>query len=138
MRNILRKEMKLSASPLSYLFILFGLMFFLPGYPASALSPAPRCLRRRKGRSGISRPEQGRIFHGVSRSLSSLLFIRFQGRAEDIAPVQFVVGILVNLLVCGYYAFVFFSLASEGCFHYTALKNHAKKIYVQIPDREEE
>lgn len=33
MRNILRKEMKLSASILSYLFILFGLMFFLPGYP---------------------------------------------------------------------------------------------------------
>jgi len=33
MRNILRKEMKLSASVLSYLFILFGLMFFLPGYP---------------------------------------------------------------------------------------------------------
>ena len=33
MRNILRKEMKLSASPLAYFFILFGLMFFLPGYP---------------------------------------------------------------------------------------------------------
>lgn len=33
MRNIMRKEMKLSASILSYLFILFGLMFFLPGYP---------------------------------------------------------------------------------------------------------
>ena len=33
MRNILRKERKLSASPLSYLFIVFGLMFFLPGYP---------------------------------------------------------------------------------------------------------
>ena len=33
MRNIMRKEMKLSASPLSYLFILFGLMFLLPGYP---------------------------------------------------------------------------------------------------------
>ena len=33
MRNILRKEMKLSASVLSYLFILFGLMFLLPGYP---------------------------------------------------------------------------------------------------------
>ena len=33
MRNIMRKEMKLSASPLSYFFILFGLMFFLPGYP---------------------------------------------------------------------------------------------------------
>ena len=33
MRNILRKEMKLSASILSYLFILFGFMFFLPGYP---------------------------------------------------------------------------------------------------------
>ena len=33
MRNIMRKEMKLSASPLSYLFILFGFMFFLPGYP---------------------------------------------------------------------------------------------------------
>ena len=33
MRNILWKEMKLSASVLSYLFILFGLMFFLPGYP---------------------------------------------------------------------------------------------------------
>ncbi|MBQ7152466.1 MAG: ABC-2 transporter permease [Clostridia bacterium] len=33
MRNILRKEMKLSASLLSYLFILFGFMFFLPGYP---------------------------------------------------------------------------------------------------------
>ncbi len=33
MRDILFKEMKLSASPLTYLFILFGLMFFLPGYP---------------------------------------------------------------------------------------------------------
>ena len=33
MRNIMRKEMKLSASPLSYLFILFGLMFLVPGYP---------------------------------------------------------------------------------------------------------
>lgn len=33
MRNILQKEMRLSASVLSYLFILFGLMFFLPGYP---------------------------------------------------------------------------------------------------------
>ena len=33
MGNILAKEMKLSASIISYLFILFGLMFFLPGYP---------------------------------------------------------------------------------------------------------
>ncbi len=33
MRDLLRKELKLSASPLSYLFITFGLMFFLPGYP---------------------------------------------------------------------------------------------------------
>ncbi len=33
MRNILLKELKLSASVLSYLFTLFGLMFFLPGYP---------------------------------------------------------------------------------------------------------
>lgn len=33
MRDILRKEAKLSASPLAYLFTLFGLMFFLPGYP---------------------------------------------------------------------------------------------------------
>ncbi len=33
MRNIMRKEMKLSASPLCYLFIPFGFMFFLPGYP---------------------------------------------------------------------------------------------------------
>lgn len=33
MRNIMIKEMKLSASILSYVFILFGLMFFLPGYP---------------------------------------------------------------------------------------------------------
>lgn len=33
MRNILMKETRLSASILSYLFILFGLMFFLPGYP---------------------------------------------------------------------------------------------------------
>ncbi len=33
MRNILRKERKLSASVLSYLFIPFGLMFLLPGYP---------------------------------------------------------------------------------------------------------
>lgn len=33
MTNILRKELKLSASILSYLFIAFGLMFFLPGYP---------------------------------------------------------------------------------------------------------
>ena len=33
MRNILRKEMRLSASVLSYLFIVFGFMFLLPGYP---------------------------------------------------------------------------------------------------------
>ena len=33
MREILIKELKLSASPLAYFFILFGLMFFLPGYP---------------------------------------------------------------------------------------------------------
>jgi len=33
MCNLLLKEMRLSASILSYLFILFGLMFLLPGYP---------------------------------------------------------------------------------------------------------
>ena len=33
MRNIMLKELKLSASPLAFLFIAFGLMFFLPGYP---------------------------------------------------------------------------------------------------------
>lgn len=33
MRNVLLKEVKLSASILSYLFVLFGLMFMLPGYP---------------------------------------------------------------------------------------------------------
>ena len=33
MRNIMRKELKLSASLITFLFILFGLMFFLPGYP---------------------------------------------------------------------------------------------------------
>ena len=33
MRNVLYKELKLSASPLSYLFIPFGLMFLIPGYP---------------------------------------------------------------------------------------------------------
>ena len=33
MRDILRKEMRLTASVLSYCFIAFGLMFFLPGYP---------------------------------------------------------------------------------------------------------
>ena len=33
MRNILLKEIKLSASPLAFLFIAFSLMFFIPGYP---------------------------------------------------------------------------------------------------------
>jgi len=33
MRDIMRKEIRLSASPLAFLFIAFGLMFFLPGYP---------------------------------------------------------------------------------------------------------
>lgn len=33
MGKILLKEMKLSASVLSYVFIVFGLMFLLPGYP---------------------------------------------------------------------------------------------------------
>ena len=33
MRNILRKEIRLSAHILSFLFIVFGLMFFIPGYP---------------------------------------------------------------------------------------------------------
>ncbi len=33
MRNILMKELKLSSSPLAFLFIAFGAMFMLPGYP---------------------------------------------------------------------------------------------------------
>ena len=33
MLNLLHKEIRLSASFLSFLFILFGLMFLLPGYP---------------------------------------------------------------------------------------------------------
>ena len=33
MRNIMMKEIRLSASPLAFLFIVFGLMFFIPGYP---------------------------------------------------------------------------------------------------------
>ena len=33
MRNIMLKEIKLSSSPLAFLFIAFGLMFFIPGYP---------------------------------------------------------------------------------------------------------
>jgi len=33
MINILYKELKLSASFLSYIFILFSFMFFIPGYP---------------------------------------------------------------------------------------------------------
>lgn len=33
MIKLLKKEMILSASPLTYIFILFGLMAFLPGYP---------------------------------------------------------------------------------------------------------
>ena len=33
MSNILMKEIRLSASPLAYIFIAFGLMFFIPGYP---------------------------------------------------------------------------------------------------------
>lgn len=33
MNNLLKKEMKLAASPLSYIFIVFGLMAFVPGYP---------------------------------------------------------------------------------------------------------
>ena len=32
-RDILFKEIRLSASPLTFLFILFGLMFLIPGYP---------------------------------------------------------------------------------------------------------
>ena len=33
MRNMMRKEMRLSVSVLSYLFIAFGFLFLLPGYP---------------------------------------------------------------------------------------------------------
>ena len=33
MHNIMRKEIRLCASPITYFFMLFGLMFFLPGYP---------------------------------------------------------------------------------------------------------
>ena len=33
MRNIMLKEIKLSASPLAFIFIAFGLMFMVPGYP---------------------------------------------------------------------------------------------------------
>lgn len=33
MNSVLYKEMRLSASPVAYLFTLFGLMFLIPGYP---------------------------------------------------------------------------------------------------------
>ena len=33
MRNIMIKEIRLSASPLAFIFTAFGLMFFVPGYP---------------------------------------------------------------------------------------------------------
>ena len=33
MRDIMRKEMRLSAMVIVYLFTIFGLMFLLPGYP---------------------------------------------------------------------------------------------------------
>ncbi len=33
MRDIIVKEIRLSASPLAFIFIAFGLMFFIPGYP---------------------------------------------------------------------------------------------------------
>ena len=33
MVKILKKEMTLSAAPITYFFIVFGLLFFLPGYP---------------------------------------------------------------------------------------------------------
>lgn len=33
MKHLLKKELTLSASPLAYLFIAFGLMFLIPGYP---------------------------------------------------------------------------------------------------------
>lgn len=33
MRKLLKKEMKLTASPLSYIFIAFSLIAFVPGYP---------------------------------------------------------------------------------------------------------
>ncbi|MBO5994950.1 MAG: ABC-2 transporter permease [Firmicutes bacterium] len=33
MRNIMLKEIKLSSSPLAFIFIAFGAMFMLPGYP---------------------------------------------------------------------------------------------------------
>ena len=33
MRNIMIKELKLSASPLAFFFIAFGFMFMIPGYP---------------------------------------------------------------------------------------------------------
>lgn len=33
MIKILKKEMTLSAAPITYFFLIFGLMFFLPGYP---------------------------------------------------------------------------------------------------------
>ena len=33
MIKLLKKEMKIAASPLSYIFIAFGLMAFVPGYP---------------------------------------------------------------------------------------------------------
>ncbi len=33
MSNLLLKELRLSASPIAYFFTLFGLMFFIPGYP---------------------------------------------------------------------------------------------------------
>ena len=33
MNNLLRKEIRLAASPLSFFFLAFSLMFFLPGYP---------------------------------------------------------------------------------------------------------
>lgn len=33
MGKILKKEMTLSAAPITYFFVVFGIMFFIPGYP---------------------------------------------------------------------------------------------------------
>ena len=33
MKNLLNKEIRLAASPLSWLFLVFGLMALIPGYP---------------------------------------------------------------------------------------------------------
>ena len=93
MMTLLKKEMKLAASPLSYIFIAFGLIAFIPGYPI-LVSSFFLCL-------GLFQSFQ------TAREANDLLY-------TALLPVAKTDAVRAKYLFCGFIEFCYFALTAAA------------------------